>query len=95
MNNVLDHVRDAHLCLERATALLRPGGILVFGQDLSNGEDVRNHPYDVGHPIRLAREDVDRHLTGFEPLLRKDLSREAGREPRLHYGTLVFAGFKA
>ena len=94
MNNVLDHVRDADLCLEKATGLLRPGGIFVLGQDLSDEEDVRRHPEDIGHPIRLAREDVDRHLGGFETLLRKDLSRDEGREPRLHYGTLIFAGCK-
>ena len=92
MNNVLDHVRDADLCLDRAVELLRPGGIFILGQDLSNDEDVRNHPHDVGHPIRLAREDVDRHLADFEVLLRKDLSREQGRDPRLHYATLIFAG---
>jgi SAM-dependent methyltransferase len=94
MNNVLDHVQDADRCLERATGLLRPGGIFVFGQDLSDEEDVRNHPEDIGHPIRLAREDVDRHLTDLETLLRKDLTREQGREPRLHYGTLIYAGRK-
>jgi SAM-dependent methyltransferase len=94
LNNVLDHVRDADLCLQRATGLLRPGGIFIFGQDLSDDEDVRNHPHDVGHPIRLAREDVDPHLDGFDVLLRRDLPREAGREPRLHYATLVFAGRK-
>jgi SAM-dependent methyltransferase len=94
MNNVLDHVQDADRCLERATGLLRPGGIFVFGQDLSDDEDVRNHPEDIGHPIRLAREDVDRHLIDLETLLRKDLTREQGREPRLHYGTLIYAGRK-
>ena len=54
-------------------------------------EDVEFHPYDVGHPIRLAREDVDRHLADLEVLLRKDLSREEGRDPRLHYATLIYA----
>jgi SAM-dependent methyltransferase len=94
MNNVLDHVRDAEECLQRAGALLRPGGIFVLGQDLSNEQDILNHPYDVGHPIRLTREDVDRHLVGYRTLLRKDLPRDAGREPRLHYGTLIYAGRK-
>jgi SAM-dependent methyltransferase len=92
MNNVLDHVQDADLCLERAVGLLRDGGIFVLGQDLSDDEDVTRHPEDVGHPIRLMREDMDRHLEGLEPILRKDLPRGAGREPRLHYGTLIFAG---
>jgi SAM-dependent methyltransferase len=94
MNNVLDHVRDADLCLEKATALLRPGGFFIIGQDLSNEDDVRNHPHDIGHPIRLAIEDVDRHLTGFDAVLRKELSRAEGRDPRLHYATLIYAGTK-
>jgi SAM-dependent methyltransferase len=94
MNNVLDHVRDADACLAKAAELLRPGGIFILGQDLSNEDDIKFHPYDVGHPIRLTREDVDRHLVDFETLLRKDLPREAGREPKLHYGTLIYAGRK-
>jgi SAM-dependent methyltransferase len=94
MINVLDHVRDADRCLEMVTGLLRSGGTLVLGQDLSDADDVRRHPEDIGHPIRLTLEDVDRHLAGFEPILRKSLSRDAGREPRLHYGTLVYAGVK-
>jgi SAM-dependent methyltransferase len=94
MINVLDHVRDADLCLAVATGLVRPGGIFIIGQDLSNEDDVRGHPYDVGHPIRLTQETVEGHLAGFEPVLRKDLSRDEGREPRLHYGTLIFAGRK-
>jgi hypothetical protein len=53
-----------------------------------------SHPEDIGHPIRLAKEDVDRHLAGLDVILRKDLSREEGREPRLHYSTLIFAGSK-
>jgi SAM-dependent methyltransferase len=92
MINVLDHVRDADLCLRTAVSLVRPGGYLLLGQDLSDAADVAHHPYDVGHPIRLRREDVDRHLEPLTPVLRKDLSREEGREPRLHYSTLVFAG---
>ena len=48
----------------------------------------------IGHPIRLAMEDVDRHLTGFDAVLRKELSRDEGRDPRLHYATLIYAGTK-
>ncbi len=94
MINVLDHVQDADRCLEVVTGLLRPGGILILGQDLSDDDDVRRHPEDIGHPIRLTLEDVEEHLTGFDRLLSKTLSREAGRDPRLHYGTLIFAGAK-
>jgi SAM-dependent methyltransferase len=95
MINVLDHVQHADRCLEVVTELVRPGGTLILGQDLSNADDVRRHPEDVWHPIRLALEDVERHLGDFEPILRKNLGRNAGRDPRLHYGTLVYAGIKS
>jgi SAM-dependent methyltransferase len=93
--NVLDHVRDAELCLETAIDLVRPDGYFIFAQDLTDDEDIARHPYDVGHPIRLSREDLEPHLELLNPVLRKDLSRDAGRDPRLHYGTLVYAGQKA
>jgi SAM-dependent methyltransferase len=95
MINVLDHVRDADLCMQTAIRLLRPGGYFLLGQDLSDEEDVARHPHDVGHPIRLRREDLEPHLEPLLTVLRKDLSREEGRDPRLHYATLVYAGRKA
>ncbi len=90
--NVLDHVQDADRCLEVSTGLVRPGGFLLLGQDLSDEADAARFPDDVGHPIRLRREDVDPYLAALEPVLRKDLPREAGRTPEAHYATLVFAG---
>jgi SAM-dependent methyltransferase len=95
MINVLDHVRDADACMRKALEILRPGGYFVLGQDLSDDADVASHPYDVGHPIRLRREDLDPYLEGLETVHRRDLTRAEGREPRLHYATLVFAGRKA
>jgi SAM-dependent methyltransferase len=94
MINVLDHVRDAGLCMRNAIGLVRPGGFFVFGQDLSDDEDLAYHPYDVGHPIRLRREDLERDLRTLAPVHRLDLPREQGRDPRLHYATLVYAGRK-
>ena len=94
MINVLDHVQDADLCLKKAVSLVRPGGYFVFGQDLSSREDISSHPYDVGHPIRLALEDVSGYLTPFTSVLRRDLTRDEGRSPELHYSTLVYAGRK-
>jgi SAM-dependent methyltransferase len=94
MINVLDHVRDADLCMETAIGLVRPGGYFVLGQDLSKEEDVARHPYDVGHPIRLRLEDLEPHLDSLEPVLRQDIPRDQGRDPRLHYATLVYAGTK-
>jgi len=94
MINVLDHVRDANLCMRNAIGLLRTGGYFLLGQDLSDEQDLATHPYDVGHPIRLRLEDLEPYLAGLEPVLRKDLSRGEGRDPRLHYATLVYAGRK-
>jgi SAM-dependent methyltransferase len=94
MINVLDHVRDADLCMRTAIELLRPEGYFVLAQDLSNEDDIARHPYDVGHPIRLQREDLEPYLQPLTTVLRKDLPREEGRDPRLHYGTLVYAGRK-
>ena len=92
LTQTLQFIYDVRAAVTQVHRMLRPGGIFVFGQDLSNDKDVEFHPYDVGHPIRLAREDVDRHLADLEVLLRKDLSREEGRDPRLHYATLIYAG---
>ena len=56
MINVLDHVKDADLCMKNAMKIIKPGGIFIFGQDLTNDEDMRKRqgkPEDVGHPIYL------------------------------------------
>jgi SAM-dependent methyltransferase len=94
MINVLDHVRDADVCMHTALDLLRPGGYFVLGQDLSNEVDIAKHPYDVGHPIRLRREDLEPYLGPLATVHRNDLAREEGRDPRRHYATLVYAGKK-
>jgi SAM-dependent methyltransferase len=94
MINVLDHVHDADRCLANAIGLLREGGIFVLGQDLSDAGDIARHPYDVGHPIRLRREDLEPYLAPLTTIVRKDLGRAEGRDPRLHYATLVYAGRK-
>jgi SAM-dependent methyltransferase len=94
MINVLDHVRDADLCLRTAVDLVRPGGYFLLAQDLSDDQDIASHPHDTGHPIRLRHADLEPYLAPLSTVLRRDLSREEGREPRLHYGTLVYAGRK-
>ena len=80
--------------MRKAIDLLRPGGYFVIGQDLCDDEDIARHPYDVGHPIRLRREDLAPYLDTLSTVLHRDLSREEGRDPRLHYATLVYAGLK-
>jgi SAM-dependent methyltransferase len=92
--NVLDHVRDAALCLQEAVRITKQGGYLLLGQDLSNDEDAAATAGDVGHPVTLDRGDVDPFLAGFDPVINTQLSRDEGRNPSAHYGTLVFAGRK-
>jgi SAM-dependent methyltransferase len=92
MINVLDHVRDADLCMRKAIELLRPGGYIVLGQDLRDDADIADRPHDVGHPIRLRRQDLEPYLQPLTTVLRADVSREESRDPRLHYATLVYAG---
>jgi len=94
MTNVLDHVRDADLCLRNAAGLVKPGGYFILGQDLSDTEDEKRFPRDIGHPIRLRLEDVSPHLAGFRSIIHRVLARAEGRNPAAHYGTLIFAGQK-
>ncbi len=93
--NVLDHVRDCLLSLEHSCRITRSGGHLVLGQDLTNLEDMASVGEDVGHPIRMGHETLDRGLMPrFEPIMRRILPREEGRNPSAHYGTYLFVGRK-
>jgi SAM-dependent methyltransferase len=96
--NVLDHVRDARLCMETVVAVTKPGGILVIGQDLTNEDDLKalgSDAGEVGHPIKLHAEWFEPWLKeAFEPIIYEVLPREKGRSPAYHYATLIFAGRK-
>lgn len=93
--NVLDHVRDAVLCLEEAVRITKERGYLIIGQDLTDEEDAARIGQDIGHPIRLTHATLDSMLTAqFDAKVRKILSREEGRNPRAHYGTCLFIGQK-
>ena len=98
MINVLDHVQDARKCMENLTRIVKPGGWLVLGQDLTNEEDLGALSEDkglVGHPIKMPYEWFSPYLDiRFKSFLHKVLTREQGREPRHHYGTLIYAGRK-
>ena len=93
--NVLDHVRDLPRCLEEMHRVLSPGGYFVLGQELTNAQDfaldeVRG---DVGHPIKLEHDTLDRLLAGrYEPVLQQRLERERGRNASAHYGTYLVIG---
>jgi len=97
MINVLDHVKDAEACMIRAIDITKKDGILIIGQDLTSEEDLKNNEKmanDLGHPIRLDHNFLDKFLTEkFEKLEYKILSREEGRN-LAHYGTYIFAGKK-
>jgi SAM-dependent methyltransferase len=95
MINVLDHVQDAIKCLGEAHRILKPGGLFIFGQDLTNDEDMASTGEDKKHPIRLHHEDLISHLSlSFEPLQCDVLGRADGRAPEAHYGTLLYIGKK-
>jgi SAM-dependent methyltransferase len=97
MLNVLDHVQDANACMSSLIRIVKPGGFVVIGQDLTNEDDLRAHPDGMrtGHPITLNEEWFSPCLDEkFTPLIWKTLPRSAGRTPQWHYGTLLFAGIK-
>ena len=91
--NVLDHVRDVPRCLDEMRRVLRPGGHLVLGQDLTDARDVEVVPEDVAHPIRLEHETLDAMLDpAYAPVFRRRLERSQGRNPAAHCGTYLFIG---
>lgn len=90
--NVLDHVRNANFCMEQIIRIIKPNGILIFGQDLRNEEGIEN---DIGHPIRINSEWIDNFLrNNFKAVIFKILPCEQSRSPHEHYGTYIFAGKK-
>lgn len=50
--NVLEHVQDVPTILNALHRCLRPGGILIFGERVYDGLNIKQI-YDVGHPIRV------------------------------------------
>lgn len=65
MINVLDHVKNANLCMLNAIKITRKGGYLIIGQDLTNEFDIKNYEdllKDIGHPIRLDQKWLDGFL---------------------------------
>jgi SAM-dependent methyltransferase len=91
--NVLDHVSDYERCMSEIFRVLKKGGILILGQDLSNQEDRIQCPEsytDIGHPIKLDHLLIEGSLEGkYSKLFEKILTREKGRNPNAHYGTYL------
>lgn len=96
MNNVLDHVKDARECMQNLVRVVKPGGYVVIGQELTNDADLPSHPdgLKIGHPITLDENWFAPYLSHFTPCISKVLSREQGRHPQWHYATLIYAGVK-
>lgn len=92
MINVLDHVYDLGRCMSNATRLVKNGGYIIVGQDLYDplpGNEVE----DVGHPVRVKRDQVAEMLERrFEVVYNRVLDRASGRNPKVHGGTLLFVG---
>jgi SAM-dependent methyltransferase len=95
-NNVLDHVKSVEGCFRHMETALKPGGILILGQELTNEEDEKNHPGhdDIMHPIMIDESNLSKFLEPYEVLKYRVLSREEGRNPDYHCGTLLFVGRK-
>jgi SAM-dependent methyltransferase len=96
--NVFDHVQDFDLCMKEICRVLKVGGTLVLGQDLTNQEDLNNCPEtktDLGHPIKVDEDSFSNYLKKYNPELNKILPRHKGRNPKAHYGTKLFIGTKS
>lgn len=95
MINVLDHVRDANACMENFYRVVKPGGLVIFGQDLCREEDSKALLEDaglVGHPIKLHEDWFKPWIEQCDPIIHKILPGEGGRDDKKHYATLIFAG---
>lgn len=95
--NVLDHVEDLNKCFFQIFRVLRPGGMLVLGQDLTNQTDYIQCPEtlsDIGHPIKLDHNEIESVLLNYVPIIKNIIPREEGRNPKCHYGTYIFIGTK-
>jgi len=95
--NVLDHVQDIIKCLEEIKRVIKQSGFIIFGQDLSNEEDLlkKEVKNDIAHPIKISHTTLDAMFdTVYEVRLKKLLLRNKGRNPIAHYGTYIFIGQK-
>lgn len=95
--NVLSHVYDVNKCMNNIHNLLKPKGILILGEELTNQEDAIRAPEiltDKMHPILFDEEEIRQDINCYNTIIYKTLNRESGRNPRAHYQTLLFVGEK-
>ena len=101
--NVLDHVRSVDLCMKTLVRVVKPGGLLLLGQELTSDDDLRTTEQvrraagsDIGHPHKFETHEVLRpYLSGFDPVYDRVIPRDQGRLPGWHCGTFLFAGKKS
>lgn len=96
-NNVLDHVENAEMCLNEMSRVLAPGGYFIFGQELTNAEDLKVSSWknDVGHPIKLHEIFLDKVFANvYDSKFKRILTREQSRIPHHNYGTYIYIGKK-
>ena len=71
MVNVLEHCIDSSLVLDAVFSSVAPGGVVVLSEKTHLDDSVRNgltRIYDVAHPIRVTKNEIEKRLTGFEIL---------------------------
>lgn len=76
--NVIDHCFDSDKCFENMYKALRPGGILLFGNDLKAEEDMAI-ARDQAHPIMLQEDYLEKVLAPYTKLYHKIIPREECR----------------
>jgi len=93
--NVLDHVENVDKCFEEIYRVLKKGGLLILGQDLTDWEKRKDpspkEDQDPMHPIRLNQEYCYQKLSFYQLLLNKIVQ---SRAPQAHYGCLCYIGKK-
>ena len=77
MVNVLEHCMDSSLVLDAVFSSLAPGGIVVLSEKTHLDESVRMglaKIYDVAHPIRVTKKEIEARLLGFQILFHSSFS---------------------
>lgn len=63
MINTIEHCQDAVKVLDNIYRALKPGGVLVFGEEFTSKEQLLGN--DKRHPIRITREFYEFYLNTF------------------------------